>query len=127
MQELNLPIKWPYKLESSFTTAWGKMIKDKWWYFDKISDWSIWAKKIDCYIITNKWSYICEIKVIDKDIFHIKRLRPNQLKALRLTNKLWWNAILCVYSKSLNKYKLFSFNKIKNLTTDESVKLIFDN
>lgn len=127
MQELNTTMKgWPYKLESSFTTAWLKTLKDKWFYVDKISDGSIWTKKVDCYIRTKKDTYCCEIKIIDNDIFPISRLRPNQRKGLRLWMELWWAAIVCVYSKNLNKYKIFNFDKIKNIDVEGSVKLKFN-
>lgn len=127
MKELQTNIKWwPYKLESSFSTAWLKTLKDKGYYVDKISDWSIWTKVVDCYIRTSESSYCCEIKVIQKDIFQVSRLRPNQRKGLRLWMSLWGKAIVCVYSKELNKYKLIPFDVISDLDTDSSVKLKFD-
>ena len=126
MKELQIPIKWKFRLEKDFTTAWLKSLKDKWFYTDKISDWSIWNKKIDCYIATDKKLYICEVKVINKDIFPIKRLRSNQKKALRLINNLLpWCALICIYSISFNKYKIFSFDKIKDVSNEDSVKLEF--
>ena len=133
MKELQTQIKaWPFKLESGFTTAWLKTLRDKGFYVDKISDGSIGTKKVDCYIATNKAFYICEIKIIDKDIFPLSRLRPNQLKGLRLANDLWkknWIkdvSIVVVYSKTLNKYKIIPFDVIKNVDVNDSIKLNFD-
>ncbi len=127
MKELNTIMKgWPYKLESSFTTAWLKTLKDKWFYVDKISDGSIGTKKVDCYIRTTEDTYCCEIKIIDNDIFPISRLRPNQRKGLRLWMELNGSAIVCVYSKNLNKYKIFNFDKIKDVDVEWSVKLKFN-
>jgi len=133
MKELQTILKWwPYKLESSFTTAWLKTLRNKGFYVDKISDGSIWTKKVDCYIATDKSFYICEIKVINKDVFPLSRLRPNQLKGLRLANVLWkkfWLkelAIVVVYSKELNKYKIIPFDVIKDVDVNDSIKLNFE-
>ena len=127
MKELQteLKLKW-VRLESGFTTRWLKSLKDKGFYVDKISDWSIWTKVVDCYIRTNISSYCCEIKVIDKDIFQVSRLRPNQRKGLRTWTNLWWKAIVCVYSKVFNQYKIIPFEVLADLDTDSSVKLKFN-
>lgn len=128
MKELQTNIKgWPFNLESWFTTKWLKTLKDKWFYVDKISDGSIGTKVVDVYIRTNKWTYCCEIKVIENDIFQMSRLRPNQRNGLRLWMELWWEAIVVVYSKKQNKYKIIPFSVIKDLSIDQSVKLKFDN
>lgn len=127
MKELQTNMKaWPFNLESGFTTKWLKTLKDKGFYVDKISDGSIWTKKVDVYIRTNKSSYCCEIKVIDNDIFQMSRLRPNQRNWLRLWMDLWWEAIVVVYSKKQNKYKIIPFSVIKDLNVDQSIKLKFD-
>jgi len=133
MKELQTQIKaWPFKLESGFTTAWLKTLRDKGFYVDKISDGSIGTKKVDCYIATNKSFYICEIKIINKDIFPLSRLRPNQLKGLRLANNLWkkfWLkdlAIVVVYSKKFNDYKIVPFDIIKDIDINDSLKLKFN-
>lgn len=127
MKELQTNMKaWPFNLESGFTTKWLKTLKDKGFYVDKISDGSIWTKKVDVYIRTNKSSYCCEIKVIDNDIFQMSRLRPNQRNWLRLWMDLWWEAIVVVYSKKQNKYKIIPFSVIKDLNVDQSIKLKFN-
>lgn len=125
MKELILPIKWKHTTEAKFTTAWLKELRVKWYYCDKISDWSIWAKKVDCYIRTKIDTYCCEIKVIEVNTFNLSRLRPNQWASLRKWYELWWTAILCVYSKKHNKYKIFNFEKIKDLSSNDNVSLIF--
>ena len=127
MNELQIKLNgWPYKLESSFTSAWLKILKEKWYYVDKVSDGSIWVKRIDCYIRTNKTTYCCEIKVVNKDIFPLDHLRPNQFKALRLWESLGWTAIVVVYSKELNDYKIIPFDVIKYIDKKDSVKLDFN-
>lgn len=125
MKELNLQIKWTYTLESKFTTAWLKEIRNKGWFAYKLSDGSLWQKPFDAIVTTDKGTYFVELKVINKDVFQINRFWPSQLKSLRLVNSMWWNAIVLVYSKTYNKYKIFSFDMIKDLSSDESVKLIF--
>ena len=126
MKELNLIVPWQYSLESKFTTSWLKEIRNKGWFAYKLSDGSLGQKPFDAIVTTNKGTYYVELKVINKDIFPINRFWPSQLKSLRLTNELWWNAIVLVYSKQYNQYKIFSFDKIKDLSSNESVKLIFD-
>ena len=125
MLELNLKVPWKFTLESKFTTAWLKEIRNKGWFAYKLSDGSLWQKPFDAIVTTNKGTYFIELKVVNKDIFNISRFWPSQLKSLRLTNSLWSNAIVLVYSKTYNRYKIFSFDKIKNLDSSESVKLIF--
>lgn len=127
MQEIQTIVTWKHRLEKEFTTAWLKTLRVKWYYCDKISDWSIWNKLVDCYILTTQWFYVCEIKVIDKDTFPLNRLRPNQWAALRKADDLIiWTAIVVVYSKYHNKYKIIPFKKIKDLDKNSSVKLIFN-
>lgn len=125
MKELKVDIKWSFTTEAKFTTAWLKQLRDKWFYCDKISDSWIWFKKVDCYIRSNKDSYCCEIKVIEATTFNLWKIRPNQWASLRKWYNLWGNAILCVYSKKHNKYKIFSFEKIKYLSSNDNVSLIF--
>jgi len=125
MEELQVKIKWPYMLEKSFTTAWLKSLKAKGFYTDKISDGGIGIKKVDCYLRSDKSSYCCEIKIIAKDIFPVNRLRANQFASLRKWDDLWWKAIVCVYSKEYNKYKLIPFSLIKDIDKNDSIKLEF--
>jgi len=84
LEELIFPIRWPFLLEKSFTTHWLKLLKEKGFYTDKISDGSIGTKKVDCYIRTPHQDYCCEIKMVDAELFPLTRIRPNQWKALRL-------------------------------------------
>lgn len=126
MKELYITMKdKPFLLESSFTSYWLKHLNKLGYYTDKISDWSIWYKRVDCYIATDKNSYLCEIKVINKNIFPLRRLSSNQWSALKCWNKLRTWAIVVVYSKTLNKYAIIPFNKIKDLDRDSSIELTF--
>jgi len=127
MKELLIEIKWKFILESSFTSHWLSRLRSKWFYCDKISDGSIWNKKVDCYIITNKWFYACEIKIITNDIFPLSRLRSNQWASLRKADEnLPWCAIVCVYSKNINKYKIIPFSIIDSINKNDSIKLDFN-
>lgn len=126
-EELRVDIKWPFCLESNFTSHLKSELEWKWYYVDKISDWSIGTKKCDCYIKTYTNTYLCEIKVVPWKIFHFSRLRPNQIKSMRRWDKLWGKSIVIAYSKSENKYKIIEFSKIQHLTRDEAVELDFNN
>ncbi len=125
MKELNIKTRGPFLLEKSFTTHWLKLLKEEWFYTDKISDGSIWTKKVDCYIRTPKWDYCCEIKMIEANMFPLTRIRPNQWKALRVYEENKWTSIVVVYSKKHNKYKIIPFPMIADLDKSWSVKLNF--
>jgi len=118
MQELlwiEMNNKW-YKTEALFTTAWLKWLKAKWYFVHKISDAWRNLKPYDCIICTTERFYWCEVKIIDKDLFTVDQLRPNQQAALTKMCKLWAdkNAIVCVYSKHFNKYTIIPYiNLIK--------------
>lgn len=126
MQEINITVPWEYKLEKTFTTAWLKELTKKWYTTDKISDWSIWAKKVDCYIFTDQASYICEVKIIKNDIFKISQLRDNQKSFLKRNLNLNWKPIVCVYSISHNKYKIIPYEFIVDKSHNDRIKLQFD-
>lgn len=127
MKELIVTVKWPFNLESSFTSKFRSELEAKGFYVDKISDGSIGTKKCDCYIKTYNKTYLCEIKVIPNDILHFSRLRPNQIKALRLWDKLWGMSIVVVYSKKQDKHKVLRFQDMSHLKRDDAVKVDFSN
>ena len=126
MKELEVDLKWPFRLEKEFTTAWLRALKNRWYFAHKLSDGSISSKPYDCIIRTKEATYHTEIKVIDKQNFYLKQLRPNQRQALRKITKLWWIWLIVVYSKFYNKHKLFTFDKIKDIKPWDYVKLLFD-
>ena len=125
MKELLVRLNGNYTLEKQFTTAYLKLLKEKWFYTDKISDWSVWSKKVDCYIRTNEDTYCCEIKVINNNIFPVKKLRANQYTALKKWHDLWWQAIVIVYSKTYKQYKIIPFSKILEIWKNDAIKLLF--
>ena len=126
MKELHIKLNKKHTVEKTFTTDWLGRLRAKWYYCDKISDGGIGIKKVDSYIRTKVDSYCCEIKVIEVDTLNLSRLRPNQWASLRKWYELGWAAILCVFSKKYQKYKIFSFEKIKDLSSSDNVKLIFN-
>lgn len=116
MQELRwipMPIK-PFRLEKEFTTFFAKQLKEKWFFWHKISDLDIRAKPVDSIIRTHLESYFCEIKVIKKDEFSFDQFQPNQIKALEEISKLWWKAIVVIYSVEYNSYIVEDFSELKN-------------
>lgn len=126
MQELQVKIKWLHRLEKQFTKEWLDLLENKWYPVDKVSDWSIWTKKVDCYIFTDVSSYICEIKVIASDIFKISKLRDNQYSFLKRNLKLNWKPIVTVYSKKYNDYKIIPFEFIVSKDRNDRIKLQFN-
>lgn len=127
MQEIQTIVPWKHRLEKDFTIAWLKTLKVKGYYCDKISDWSVGNKLIDCYIVSTERFYVCEVKIINKDTFSLSKLRPNQWSALRRAdNLIIWTSIVVVYSKLYNKYKIIPFSKIKDLNKNDLVKINFD-
>mgnify|MGYP002333458724 CR=1 FL=1 len=126
MKELKVDILGGHKLEKDFTTDWLRSLEKKDFTTDKISDWSIWYKKIDCYIWTNKWYYVCEIKVIKKDVFKISQLRANQISFLRKTLKTVWKPIVTVYSIEYDNYVIIPFEYIKDMKKEDSITLKFN-
>lgn len=127
MKELEVEMmnKKSFSLEKDFTTHYLKQLKQKGYFAYKISDAWVWIKPMDVFIYTSNWWYYCEIKIIEKDIFQISQLRDNQYTALKHIYTLWWNAIVIVYSKIINKYKIIPFDKIVWLDRNNSIKLIF--
>lgn len=126
MKELQVKVPWwPFPTEAKFTTAWLKVLKDKGYYTDKISDASIGTKTVDCYLSTDKDSYCCEVKVVDAEKFPLSRLRPNQWRALRLWDKNHGVSVVVVYSKKHNDYKVIPFQMIADLDKNDYVWLSF--
>ncbi len=116
MQELRW-IEMPkagFRLEKDFTTFWLGELKKKWYWKKKWSDASQDQKPYDCNIRTHLESYFCEIKVIKKDEFSFDQFQPNQIKALEEISKLWWKAIVVIYSVKYNSYIVEDFSELKN-------------
>ena len=117
MLQFPLPAKW-FKNEAEFTIRFGKQIKEHWGFWHKISDMSIELKPFD-WILAISW-YVAAIEIKTSDnkckIDVEKMLRPNQKTGLRKFKKNWWNALVCYYSKTYNKY--FIRNIDDNLIID---------
>ena len=64
MQELNLQLKWKFTLEKTFTTAYLKAIRDKWWFAYKLSDWSLGQKPFEI-VETQQQGVQAEVPQID--------------------------------------------------------------
>jgi hypothetical protein len=109
---IKMPEKW-FRLESEFTTYWLGELKKKWYWKKKWSDASQDLKPYDCNIRTNIESYFCEVKIIEKDEFSFSQFRQNQIKALDDISKLWWKAIVVIYSILYNNYVVEDFAELK--------------
>lgn len=126
IKELKVELEKKHTLEKNFTTEWLNKLDKQWFSYDKISDWSIWTKKVDCYIFWKKVTYICEVKMITNDIFKISQLSDNQYAFLKRNIDSQAIPIVCIYSKKLNKYKIILFEKIVNFPRNDRLKLTFE-
>jgi len=129
MQELKVELnnKEIFPLEKDFTREWRKILEDKWYLFDKISDGSLWYKLIDAYIATNINSYVCEIKVIPGYTFNLNKIRSNQWTGLEINHNLKCKqeSIVVVYSKKADKYTIIPFWIIAHFNRVGRIKLTF--
>ncbi|MDD3302244.1 MAG: hypothetical protein PHN31_01715 [Candidatus Gracilibacteria bacterium] len=114
LEGIKMPDK-GFKLEKDFTTYWLGELGKKGFWKKKWSDGSFDMKPYDCNIATPEADYYCEIKVIKKDEFSLKVLRPNQLKALEDLTNLGKNAIVVIYSIEFNNYKVYKYSDLKKL------------
>jgi len=78
----------PFRLEKDFTSHLGRWIKEKGFFWHKISDADRGLKPYDVIICSESNTYHTEIKMIDSDNFGINIFRPNQIKALRKIHDL---------------------------------------
>lgn len=105
MLNFPLPSKW-FKTEAEFTTWFWRQIKEAWGFRHKISDMSIELKPFDWILAIDWYVAAIEIKTSDNKckVDVEKMLRPNQKTGLWKFKKNWWNALVCYYSKTHNKY-----------------------
>lgn len=129
----NIKIKWPFKLEKDFTSAFLKEFNKTWWSF-KISDLLRTLKPFDFFWVNKNWVYFCEVKVIEKDIFELSQLRNNQFTSLFRISEIIEkynlqniNSIILIYSKEFNDYQIISFDSIIKLYNNnwKKIKLQF--
>ena len=112
LMNIKCPASW-FTLEKDFTTWYLWELSNRWFWKKKWSDASQDSKPYDCNIVTPFWSYHCEIKMIKKDEFSFSQFQPNQIKALEHISKLWWNAIVIIYSIQINKYLVYKYEDLK--------------
>lgn len=132
----NYKLKWPFKNEKTFTTAFLKEFKKdktKGRSF-KIPD--IWRtiKPFDFIWVHKEWVFFCEVKVIDWNTFNFNKLRDNQYTALRRIDRIrnnfyyLFNIIkpcILVYSKKYDQYKFIDIKAIIDIEKNwfNSIKL----
>lgn len=112
-----LPTKW-FKNEAEFTTWFWKQIKDKWWFFWKLSDMDIRLKPFDAFM---QWDWLnCAIefkKWNNKNKVNVyKLLETNQIIWLEKYQANWWNALIIYYSIFHNKYYIYDYIKDLEIT-----------
>lgn len=131
----NYEFKKSFTLERDFLSAFLKNIKDDWGWWYKISDVWFTIKPFDCVFINQEWIFVCEAKIIENDIFDIKKMRSNQFTALKRISKIIEkynlkniHAVVLIYSTWLKKYKMINFSKILEQYELGNIKtnIIFD-
>lgn len=117
MQTFKCPDKW-FKNEAEFTTRFWKQIKDRWWFFHKISDYSLWFKPFDA-ICALDWEVMAiefkHIKWASCVPFELLRgsspKKPwTQVQSLDSFERNGWNSTIIVYSQKNNKYIVLDFS-----------------
>ena len=117
MQIFNCPDK-GFKNEAEFTTWFGKQVKERWWFFHKISDYSLWFKPFDAICALNWEACAIEFKHIKGTSctpFNLLRgssaKKPwTQVMALGDYERNGWNSLIIVYSQKSNRYVSMKFS-----------------
>jgi len=129
MLELQTKVKGNYKLETTFTSAWLRTLKQQspsvW--SKKLSDQSGDFKPFDCVIASHLDFYACEVKIIDNEVFKYNQLRDNQHTALKRLHKLWRSAIVTIWSINKKDYIIIPFYKLLALWWNTSIIIDFNN
>lgn len=116
MLQFPLPNK-IFRNEAEFTSWFGRQIKDKWWFWHKISDMSIELKPFDAILALDWYIAAVEIKVSDhkQKVNVTKMLRDNQRSWLSKYKKNWWNALVIYYNKICNKYFIREYTDTEDI------------
>lgn len=117
MQTFNCPEK-GFKNESEFTTWYGKQIKERWWFFHKISDYSLWFKPFDAICALNWKVSAIEFKFIkwwSCIPFNLLRgsnpKKPGtQVQSLECFERNGWISEIIVYSQKSNRYITLNYS-----------------
>ena len=117
MPTFNCPEK-GFKNEAEFTTWYGKQVKERWWFFHKISDYSLWFKPFDAICALNWKVSAIEFKFIkwwSCIPFNLLRgsnpKKPGtQVQSLGDFERNGWNSIIIVYSQKSNRYITMKFS-----------------
>lgn len=87
-----------FSKESDMYTYFKRLFDEKWYFYYKLSDSSMWYKPYDAIMRNNEYTYHIEYKFLkNKKTDVYKSLRPQQKYALNQISNLWWKAIVVVY------------------------------
>ena len=117
MLTFNCPEK-GFKNEAEFTTRYGKQVKDRWWFFHKISDYSLWFKPFDAICALNWKVSAIEFKFIkwwSCIPFNLLRgsnpKKPGtQVQSLECFERNGWISEIIVYSQKSNRYITLNYS-----------------
>lgn len=117
MQTFNCPDK-GFKNEAEFTTRFWKQVKERWWFFHKISDYSLGFKPFDAICALDGEVQAIEFKHIKGgSCTPFKLLRGScpekpwtQVQSLGEYERNGWNSIIIVYSQKSNRYITMKFS-----------------
>lgn len=128
MQELYEKLEKKCSLEKEFTTNWLSILKKKWYWTHKISDWWIGLKPFDGMIVTYENTFFFEAKKITNDIFSIESIRQNQWTAMSRVSKLTQRTkcIIVIFSVAHNDYIIIPFDEIEKLWYFSKIKINFE-
>lgn len=109
-----------FKNEADFTSRFWRQISINWWFFHKISDFSLWFKPFDS-VFSYKWlAWAIEFKFTRQaSCVPFKMLSGScpekpwtQVKSLWDYQRNGWNSIVIVYSAKKHSYKVLNYNEI---------------
>ena len=98
-----------FRSEKEFQTAFGKEIKSRWFWINKISDTWKQTKPYDCDVRTNERDYSIELKIwntIKTDL--LKKLLPHQRGNLTFKSNLWASCFIVWYYMTDDIYYLYN-------------------
>lgn len=117
-----------FKNEAEFTTRFGKQIKDRWGFFHKISDYSLWFKPFDVIFAYKGIAWAIELKYTKHwSCTPFDMLRGStpkkpwtQVKSLGEYQENGWKSLIIVYSSKENNYIIISFSDDERLHSKQT-------
>ena len=112
-----------FKNEKQFQSFLTKVLHERGFFVEKLSDQAMWYKACDMFFMWEDWILAgVEVKyhsINDGTTFNRKKIRPNQYSSLRrLSQGNEKSALLVIYFEKYKTYKVFTFNEYLSLIWD---------